>query len=408
MAAAPEYTTLLVRLQPSATASARAKILQISEGMIVGEISQLGLLSISVPTDRVTAILATLRQNKAVRYAEPDARAWATLSPNDPGWAQQWGPQKIRAPLAWNITTGEPDLIIAVIDSGIALSHPDLINQLWVNPGEVPANNIDDDGNGQIDDVWGWHFYHGWNGQTYVPMENDQIADDYGHGTHVAGIAAAEIDNDVGIAGMAAGSRLMTIKVLDQYGLGWYSDIAQGIVYAVDNGARIVNLSLGGVTSSQTLQDAADYAHERGVLVVAAAGNDGGDVLYPAACEHVLAVAATDPNDQHPSFSNHGPEVDVAAPGVDIYSTWPWLDGYWTKSGTSMAAPHVSGAAALLWSTEPNWTPEQVTEVITNTARDVDVPGWDEYTGWGRIDVWSALHRDPYRVYLPMVYPLCR
>jgi uncharacterized repeat protein (TIGR01451 family) len=251
---------------------------------------------------------------------------------------------------------------------------------------------MDDDGNGKVDDVWGWHFYHSWDGQSFVPRENNQIADDYGHGTHVAGIAGAEMDNGLGIAGMAAASRLLIVKVLDQYGTGWYSDIAQGIVYAVESGATIVNLSLGGAAPSETLQAAVDYAHSRGVLVVAAAGNSGGPVLYPAACEDVLAVAATDIHDQHASFSNYGPEVDVAAPGVDIYSTWPWRDGYWTQSGTSTASPHVAGLAALIRSFEDTLGPDQVAQVLMTTARDAHIPGWDPYTGWGRIDAEAAMH----------------
>lgn len=199
------------------------------------------------------------------------------------------------------------------------------------------------------------------------------------------------MDNGLGIAGMAAASRLMIVKVLDQYGTGWYSDIAQGIVYAVDNGASIVNLSLGGTQPSETLQAAVDYAYSHGVLVVAAAGNDGGAVRYPAACEHVLAVAATDTVDQRASFSNYGPQVDIAAPGVDIYSTWPWRDGYWTQSGTSMATPHAAGLAALIRSFNPTLNPMQVTQIITSTALDAHTPGWDPYTGWGRIDAQSAM-----------------
>jgi subtilisin family serine protease len=188
--------------------------------------------------------------------------------------------------------------------------------------------------------------------------------------------------------------------VLDQYGNGWYSDIAAGIVYAADSGARIINLSLGGASDSQTLRAAVDYARERGSIVVAATGNTGGAVLYPAAYEPVLAVAATDANDQHASFSNYGPQVDVAAPGVDIYSTWCHPDAisglclgnyYFTKSGTSMAAPHVSGVAALVWSRWPDLTADAVAMQITRTVVDVGSPGWDPYLGWGRLDAAAAV-----------------
>jgi len=381
----------------------RESLLSAWDARVEAEIAPLRVLSLRVPAGREAATVVALRRDPRVAFAGLDYVASAAdgFTPNDPGWTQQWGPQQIGAPLAWSVTVGNTATVIAVVDSGVTLSHPDLVDRLWVNAGEIPANGLDDDGNGQADDVWGWHFYHWWDGQAYAPGENNLVIDDLGHGTHVAGIAGATVNNGVGIAGIAGGCRLMAVKVLDQYGVGWYSDIAAGIVYAVDNGARIVNLSLGGSSPSEALQASVDYAHARGVLVVAAAGNDGGAVLYPAACQHALAVAATDRDDQHPSFSNHGPEVDVAAPGVDIYSTWPWRDGYFTKSGTSMAAPHVAGLAALIWSQHPDYTPDQVQQCITQTALDVGPPGWDEYAGWGRIDAGRAVV--PHRVLLPLV-----
>lgn len=357
-----------------------------------------------VPPGQECATLKMLHRDPRVAFAELDYAVHATepqfpketreLIPNDPNWPSQWGPAKIKAPAAWDVVTGTADVVIAVLDSGIRLNHQDLTDNLWINPGEVPGNGLDDDSNGKVDDFQGWHFYHEWNGLTFIPKEDNQVADDYGHGTHVAGIAGAKINNGIGIAGMAGGSRFMVVKILDQYGDGWYSDLVKGIVYAVDNGARIINLSMGGTPSSEALQEAVNYAHAHGALVVAAAGNDGGAVLYPAACEHVLAIAATDQNDGRPSFSNYGSQVDVAAPGLNIYSTWPWVEGYSTKSGTSMATPHVSGLAALIWSARPDRTAEQVTGIITTTARDVNsstLPGRDEYLGWGRIDASHAV-----------------
>jgi|GEM_PF-1014650 len=375
---------------------------------IIATIPAIDVVALRVPAGQECAALETLRRDPRVAFAELDYAVHSTeprfrgetgvLTPNDPGWALQWGPAQIEAPTAWSIVTGTSDLVIAVLDSGLQRDHEDLAGNVWTNPGETPDNGIDDEGNGKVDDVWGWHFYHAWawDGQeyTYLPREDNRVVDDNGHGTHVAGIAGAEINNGLGIAGMAGGSRLMTVKVLDQYGTGWYSDIAQGIVYAVDNGAQIINLSAGGESPSQTLQEAVDYAHAHGVLVVAATGNDGGAVLYPAACEHVLAVAATDQSDAWADFSNHGPQVDVAAPGVDIYSTWPWRGGYFTKSGTSMAAPHVAGLAALIWSAHPVLAVGQVAGIITATAADVNgdtFPQWDEYLGWGRIVAGQAL-----------------
>jgi subtilisin family serine protease len=250
---------------------------------------------------------------------------------------------------------------------------------------------LDDDGNGKIDDIHGWHYYHAWDGSTFYPAEDANILDDYGHGTHVAGIAAAATNNSAGIAGVAGGATLLPIKVLDEYGNGWYSDIAAAMVYAADNGAHIINLSLGGVPSSTILCAAAEYAYNKGVVLVAAAGNSNSAVFFPAACEHVLAVTATDSNDQRAPFSNYGPQVDLAAPGVDIYSTWPWVSGYFVKSGTSMAASHVSGAAALIRSLRPDLSSSQVISRLLETSDDVSSLGPDMFTGWGRINAYRAI-----------------
>jgi subtilisin family serine protease len=370
---------------------------------VAAKIPAISVVSVRVPVGQECAALSALRQKRGVTFAELDyaVRAAAAPDPDDPEWPAQWGPAKINAPSAWSVTTGTSDVVVAVLDTGARLSHEDLTENLWTNPGEIPKNGIDDDVNGKVDDFWGWHFFHewAWNGTeyAYLAREDNRIDDDNGHGTHVSGIAGAEINNGVGIAGMAGGSRLMMVKVLDQYGNGWYSDLAQGIVYAVDSGADVINLSVGGRFPSESLRQAVDYAHAHGVLAAAAVGNvaeDGYDgVLYPAAYEDVLAVTATDQSDAPAAFSNYGPEVDVGAPGKDIYSTWHVRD-YLFESGTSMAAPHASGLAALVWSARPDLTVAQVTEIITNTAADVNVdtqPGWDEYLGWGRIDAGRAL-----------------
>jgi subtilisin family serine protease len=355
----------------------------------------LPIVSVSAPSGQERATAEDLRRTGQIVFAELDYAAHATdiVTPTDPGWINQWGPAKIGAPAAWSIVTGTANTVIAVVDSGIRLDHEDLASQRWVNSAEIPGNFSDDDGNGKIDDVNGWHFFQRWTGSSYVPDENANVQDDYGHGTHVAGIAVAAANNGVGISGLAPGARVLPVKVLDQYGNGWYSDIAAGIMYAADNGARVINLSLGGPDSSETLAYAVDYARSRGALVIAATGNTGGVVLYPAAYEPVLAVAATDSTDQVAYFSNRGPQVDVAAPGVDIYSTWPWVTGYFTKSGTSMAAAHISGVAALIWSRWSALPADRVAIYITQTAVDVGDPGWDVYTGWGRIDADRAVQR---------------
>ncbi len=370
------------------------------------DLAPLPIVSVRVPIGQEATLAENLRSTAQVAFAELDYAAHATdvITPSDPGWIDQWGPRQINASAAWSFIANTTGSVIAVIDSGITLEHPDLVANLWTNTAEIPGNFVDDDGNGKIDDVHGWHFFQRWNGSTYVPDEDANVQDDYGHGTHVAGIAAAVTNNGIGIAGIAWNASVMPVKVLDQYGNGWYSDIAAGIVYAANNGARIINLSLGGSEDSATLRAAIDYACTHGVLVVAATGNTGSAVLYPAAYEPVLAVAATDANDQVAGFSNRGPQVDVAAPGVDIYSTWPWVTGYFTKSGTSMAAPHVSGVAALLWSRWPGLSADRVAGYITRTVVDVDVPGWDVDTGWGRIDAYGAV-QDVARsmIFLPVI-----
>ena len=397
---------VLVGFRGGVSRAGQQAMLASTDASLQNTIAPLGSVSLSVTPGQEAATAAALRRRPDVAFAELDYLATAAELPDDPAWGSQWSLARIGLPQAWNVTTGSPGIIIAVVDSGLYLGHPDLTGKVWANSGEIPGNQIDDDANGKVDDVHGWHFYQQWTPGGYIPAGNAEVTDDFGHGTHVAGITAAATNNGIGIAGISWGAQVMSVKVLDQYGNGWYSDIAAGIVFAADNGAKIINLSLGGAAASPTLCRAAAYAHQKGALLVAAAGNAGAAVLYPAACDGVLAVAATDRADQRASFSNYGPEVDLAAPGVDIYSTWPWLDGYFTKSGTSMAAPHVSGVAALVWSRWPEWDNVAVSRQIIETAVDVDVAGWDPYTGWGRLDAAAAVASGgaPSRpVYLPFV-----
>lgn len=359
---------------------------------ILGQIPQLGVWLLQVPEGSKSA-LSELERQPGVQYVELNYRANALETPNDERWPQQWALTKINAPQAWDITHCQ-GVVIAMLDTGVYLQHPDLLNVLWTNPGEIPDNGRDDDGNGKVDDVHGWHFYQNCTTGVCLPYENPIIQDENGHGTHITGIAVAETNNATGIAGVSWGARAMTVRVLDEYGDGYYYDIALGIVYAADNGAQVINLSLGGEAPSQVLQDAVNYAYSKGALVVAAAGNNGGAVFYPAACDNAIAVAATDANDQRLSFSNQGPEVDIAAPGDNIISTWPPPYLYYYKRGTSMATPHVSAAAALLWSWRPDWSNQQVQERLQAQADDVNsalYPGHDPYLGWGRLNLYRVL-----------------
>jgi len=378
-----------------------------AQARLLAALPELNVSLLQVPPGKEQAVASSLRSDARVHYVSlnhrvtalegPDSAAANQVAlaeePNDPAWSQQWSFPIVRAPEAWNITHSA-GILIAMVDSGVNLQHPDLQNVLWTNPREIPGNGRDDDGNGKVDDVHGWHFHHQWNGSTWEPYENPIVQDDLGHGTHVAGIAAAETGNHIGVAGLSWGGRVMAVKVLDQDGRGWAYDVAQGIVYAANNGARIINLSLGDPNVNPLYQDAVNFAYARGALLVAAAGNYDTPVYYPAACSHVMAVAATGYQDERLDFSNRGPEMDIAAPGYNVYSTWiePYL--YWTMRGTSQATPHIAGAAALLWTWRPDWTNDQIEQRLESTADDVNRsahPGWDIYLGWGRLNVFRAL-----------------
>jgi thermitase len=278
----------------------------------------------------------------SVEYAEPNTTLHASYVPNDPDYkTKQYAPQKVSAEQAWDTTQSSSNVKIAVIDTGVDYNHPDL-------SGKVIK------------------------GADFVDDDNDPI-DENEHGTHVAGIAAANTNNGVGIAGLAPKASILAVRVLDADGSGSLDDVAQGIRYAADQGAQVINLSLGGSIGSQTLQDAVNYAWNKGSVVVAAAGNSGVALpSYPAYYSNAIAVAATDQNDQKASFSNFGTWVDIAAPGVDIYSTTP-NNQYASFSGTSMASPVVAGVAGLLAAQGKNAS--QIRAALEDTADPVTGTG---------------------------------
>ncbi len=350
---------------------------------------------LSVPAGREESIAAALRRTPGVIAAEPEYFVHAAGAPDDPNFAAQWGLSQIRAPLAWDVATGDLGVVIAVLDTGVDMNHPDLAANLWQNFGEIAGNGVDDDGNGYVDDRWGWN----------VITRGARPQDDNGHGTHVAGIAGAAGNNGVGVAGVLWRCRLMPVKVLNSSGSGTYAGVADGVYYAAKNGARIMNMSFAGSDYSQLLQDAInDVAQQNDVLFVAAAGNcaSGGTgcgsanpIMYPAAMENVLSVAATDSADQRGAFSEYNAFVDLAAPGVSIYSTT--LGGsYGYKTGTSMASPYVAGLAGLIRFLRPDWNREQVEAHMKATAAKVgsqpyDENGRNDYLGHGRIDAAAAV-----------------
>jgi Subtilase family len=302
---------------------------------------------VRVDPDKVDKTLEKLRRDPRVRYAEPNFLVHADAIPNDPSYGQLWGLHRIGADAAWNSSTGSTGVVAAVIDTGIDQSHPDLAANTWVNPGEdcsgCRTDAVDNDANGYVDDWRGWDFVN----------DDNNPMDDHGHGTHVAGTIGAVGNNAAGVVGVNWRVRLMAVKFLSASGSGTTADAVSAVLYASAKGASVLNNSWSGDEFSQALGDAIDAADEGNALFVAAAGNEGRDTdafpAYPSSYTqpNVLSVAASDASDAPAFFSNYGRDsIDLAAPGVDILSTWTG-GSYASSSGTSMAAPHVSGVAAL-------------------------------------------------------------
>jgi len=368
---------VLVSLRPGADIHALAR----SVGARPYEQTLLGVWVLKVPEGAVPQVVAALSHNPNVEYAEPNGIATIIADPNDPydnttcyntsgqGCLEQWAWAKIQAYQAWDVTKGSTSVRVAIVDTGIDSTHPDL-------PRVVAQRDF---------------------------ANNDYNAeDDNGHGTHVAGTVGALTNNGVGVAGSNWSISLMAVKVLSSSGSGSYSAIANGITWAADNGAKVINLSLGGTVGSTTLQNAVNYAWNKGVVIAAAAGNSGTSAkTYPAAYTNCIAVAATDENDAKASFSNYGSSwVDVAAPGVRILSTMPdhtvylntaygYYRNYDSMNGTSMATPHVAGLAGLVWATGKCSTASCVRSRIESNADRIS--GTGTYWYWGRINDYRAV-----------------
>jgi thermitase len=331
---------------------------------------------VNVPLSNLSLLSNTAQEAGLARYVEPNALFKEQFIPNDPYYSYQWSLPMIQADWAWNTTQGNSSLIVAVIDSGIDYNHPDLKNNY------VPL------------------------GYDWVNNDNNPL-DDNGHGTHVAGIIAAVLNNALGIAGIAQVS-IMAEKAINATGWGLESDLAQAIIHAVNQGARILSNSWGSDYDSLLIHDAIQYAYRHGALVVAAAGNDNNNVeFYPAAYDEVVGVAATDEFDARAAFSNYGSWIGVSAPGVDILSTMPTYHvnlndppyslrtNYDYLSGTSVACPHTAGVAALFWSRFPNATRDWVRGQLSFAADDLGDPGFDVYYGAGRVNARKAVEQQP-------------
>ena len=388
----PRYAPgqLLVRFKPSVSTQFVNATLAAYGTEKIKRISQLNLYQVRIPDwVSVEEMAYAISQNPEVMSAGPNYAARIAVTPNDPLFRYQYalnntgqdvGPPgspsgkasaDIKAPAGWEETKGTAETVIAIIDSGIDFEHPDLKNKI-ISPGHDFAN---DDGD---------------------------ATDDNGHGTYVAGIAAADTNNNEGIAGVGWNCKILPVKVTDAEGSAWYDDLIDGILWAADNGAHVINLSLGGEESDDSLRDALKYAHDKGVVIAASAGNDDAAVFYPAAYDaYCLAVAATDYDDARASYSCYGPEVDVAAPGEWVLSTYPttmvdlneYLPYIW-GNGTSSSAPHVAGLAGLIKGLKPWLTVDEIMDVIRFSSEDVNSEehsGKDQYIGYGRINMEKAL-----------------
>ncbi len=382
----------------------------------------LSVLEITDASLSIAEAIVRLEASGQVEYAEPDYLLSIDTTPNDPNFGFLYGLNNtgqtggtagadINAAIAWDTTTGDSNIIVAVIDTGVQYDHPDLAANMWVNPGEStnPAHRndgIDNDNNGYIDDVYGIDTFNG---------DSDPM-DDNSHGTHVAGTIGAVGNNNIGISGVNWNVSIMALKYLSQSGTGNTSDAIELLTYVYNmkqfhgQDIKVSNASWGGGGFSQSLYDAIELTESAGILFAAAAGNDGtnNDTVahYPSSYEldSIIAVAATDDNDDAYTLTNYGlTSVDLAAPGVSIYSTIPG-DGYGLKTGTSMATPHVAGAAALLWAAKPDLSMLEVKQTLLGTVDLLASMNGITLSG-GRLNISSALSCSIGNPVMDLTYP---
>jgi len=374
-----------------------------------------GFKLLHIPEGKTVAETVALYSGQSiVEYAEPNYIDRITWSPNDTAYSFQWHFTQINLEAAWDLDTttpkygGDSSIVVAVVDSGVAyetyggyVQAPDLANtNFWTNSGETASNEVDDDGNGYVDDINGWDFVN----------SDAHPNDDNNHGTHVTGTIAQSTNNSAGVAGIAFNTTIMPIKTLNSAGSGTHANMADGYHYAADNGAHIINYSAGG-SHSTTKENAVAYARNAGVVVIAAMGNDGNDTpQYPAGYnDYVIAVGSTRYDQARPSYGSYGSHMDIAAPGGDTsvdQNSDGYSDGvlqqtfasgnvtnfnYYFWQGTSMATPHVAGVAALILAKNPNWNPAQVRHALQSTATDIGTSGNDTAYGWGLLNAQAAV-----------------
>lgn len=347
---------LVLRFKPG-VAEDYKRILLSSLGLeVVDEVPQIQAIVVSVPLQSMSTVKSSLAHDPAVDFVEENHVFCPEDVPNDPLYGSEWHLNKIGAPSAWDISTGSPEVVIAVLDSGVDPTHPDLAGKL----------------------LSGYNFYD----------NNDNTSDVFGHGTKVAGVAAAISNNGLGVAGTAWQCRILPIRVTDTSGYTTVTRLSKGLIYAADAGAKVAVISFQ-IFGGSALSSAAEYFVSRGGLVVAAAGNTG---AYQSDADnpYIVSVSATTSSDVLASFSTYGPFVDLSAPGVSICTTI--MGGsYGSVSGTSFSAPIVAGVAALIFSANPSLTPSEVERILESTAVDLGDAGYDVRYGWGRVDAAAAL-----------------
>lgn len=422
---------LLVKFSDRVTAQTAARLLAANGGEVVDYFRQIDVYHVRLGgKSSVEETLQALRAQREVEFAEPNYLYHIDVVPNDPHFSRLWGMENtgqtggladadIDASVAWEVSTGSREVVVGVIDTGIDYTHPDLADNIYTNPGEDPwanpfdpstGNGIDDDGNGKVDDWKGWNFY----AKTNDPFDDNM------HGTHCAGTIGAIGNNGIGVAGVCWQVRLMPLKFLDSRGSGATSDAVSAILYAADMGVKILNNSWGGGSQSTSMENAIRYAANKGVLFVAAAGNEGNDndliPNYPSSYDlpNILAVAATDHSDNLAVWGDGGggndddcglicatvnagvpgsnwgyKSVHLAAPGKNILSTVPG-ESYSSLSGTSMAAPHVAGAAALLLAINPSLNVQELRSILTSTVDPLESLA-NKVASGGRLNLAAAV-----------------
>ena len=351
---------MMVKLKPSMNEATFKGLLAARGGSQSGLIPALDVRVVRVPAEVADLCRGELQRHSDVEYAEPDYTAEAVGTANDPYLGSEWHLSKIQAPAAWDLSTGLSSVVVAVIDTGVLASHPDLAGKVLAGGYDFVANDTDP-------------------------------TDENGHGTAVSGTIAPATNNSLGVAGVSWNNPILPVRVLDAAGSGTYSAICNGITYAADHGAKVINLSLGATSSSSTLQNAVNYAWNKNCVIIAAAGNNGNNItFYPAACTNVVAVSATNSSDTRPSWSNYGTYVDVSAPGENIW-TLSGANSYAGWSGTSFSSPVTSGVVSLMASANTSLSNAQLVDLLLKNSDDIGAAGYDVYYGNGRVNALRAV-----------------